>query len=196
MYNSYIRSILNHVKFAPDTGSGGSDPAAEPAEPGTDPAAEPVEPGTDPDPGGQKFFTQQDIDKIISERLAREKKASEAEIEKRERLAKMTAEERAGEELKERLAELEGYKAKAEHADAVKKASKTLTEYGIPVAFAEYVADKDEEVTMLNVKEFKTVWDAEKQAAVKAALAGSTPGKPGQVKTKETDSFMEEFKKY
>ncbi|EAV9864758.1 DUF4355 domain-containing protein [Listeria monocytogenes] len=196
MYNSYIRSILNHVKFAPDAGSGGSDPAAEPVEPGTDPAAEPVEPGTDPEPGGQKFFTQQDIDKIISERLAREKKASEAEIEKRERLAKMTAEERAGEELKERLAELEGYKAKAEHADAVKKASKTLTEYGIPVAFAEYVADKDEEVTMLNVKEFKTVWDAEKQAAVKAALAGSTPGKPGQVKAKETDSFMEEFNKY
>jgi hypothetical protein len=83
-----------------------SDPT-DPQDPPTDPPQDPVDPPNDPKPTGGdpepnpegKTFTQDDIDRIVKERLERERKKREAEAEA----------ERAAAE-KKRLEEKEEYK--------------------------------------------------------------------------------------
>lgn len=54
-----------------------------------------------------KMFTQEEVDKMIEKRLAREKKKAEDERKEAERLAKMTEQERLEEEFKKKQADLD-----------------------------------------------------------------------------------------
>lgn len=54
-----------------------------------------------------KMFTQQEVDKMIEKRLAREKQKAEDERKEAERLAKMSEQERLEEEFKKKQADLD-----------------------------------------------------------------------------------------
>lgn len=72
-------------------GSGGNDPSPTG---GNDPA-------TDPQPEPGKTFTQEELDQIISKRLARERRAWEQQIDEERRKQQMSAEERLKAEKEE-----------------------------------------------------------------------------------------------
>lgn len=65
-------------------------------EPNNDP-----EPKNDPEPNdtgkgeGEKTFTQEDVDQIIKDRVAREKKSKEDAVKEAEKLAKMNKDQKA-----------------------------------------------------------------------------------------------------
>lgn len=80
-----------------------------PADP-TDPPADPVPPA-DPQPP-VKTYTQEELEKIVKERVAREKKATEEAVEEAKKLAKMNEEEKAKYELEKLQSELAEYKKK------------------------------------------------------------------------------------
>jgi len=96
----------------PAGGSGGGTPATPPADGA----------GTPPVEGG-KSFTQEDIDKIIQQRLARERKQWEQQVEEEKRKATMTAEEKLKADLD--AANRKAAEAEARVTAAERKASLT-----------------------------------------------------------------------
>lgn len=145
------------------------------------------QPEGDKDKGGegskQAKFTQDDLNKILSERLAEEKKLKEKEIadlkakmEREAELAKMSENERV-------KAELEDYKKKfQEEADKnalavqTEETRKMLEAANVPTAFLKFVqVPKDSKQTQLNVNELKTVFDAEVKKGVEAQIKPHKP---------------------
>jgi uncharacterized protein YdaU (DUF1376 family) len=80
------------------------------------------------EPTKEKTFTQDELEKIISKRLERERKKAEEEKAEAERLAKMSAEERAKAEFEKREAKLnereESIKRKSLEVDMITELAK------------------------------------------------------------------------
>ncbi|EPB8189296.1 capsid assembly scaffolding protein Gp46 family protein [Clostridium perfringens] len=142
----------------------------------------------------QKFFTQQELEDIISKRLAREKNKLEEEKKKAEKIAAMSAEEKTRHEIEEIKKELERSKKEAAAAKLKEQAGEQLKAYGVDTSLAKFVVGADEEETLMNVKEFKYAWDAAIKMATDKALAGVTPSKP-QVIDNESGISKEAFRK-
>ncbi|MCF2612857.1 capsid assembly scaffolding protein Gp46 family protein [Fusobacterium perfoetens] len=155
---------------------------------------------------GDKTFTQEELDKAINDRLARERKKFDAEkkelerkhnesiedYEERIKTANMTAEEKFKLEIEKRdklLAEKEGALKKIE-VDGIKKAF--LSKYKLPEKFMSRISGETEEDIEASVKEFNEV-----MGEYIKSQAGGTPdnlnGGSGE-KTK-TDKGLEAFDK-
>lgn len=178
---------------------------AEDPDPGTDPAGDP-EPGNDPEP--EKTFTQAELDKMISDRLAREKaklekdakdaaaaKLAEAQKEA-EKKAKMDAEQRAQyekEQLEARIQELEAAQTKAALGRTV---SALLAENDIPANdnLIDMLIGVDEESTSARVAAFVKAVQTEIDRKEKERAKGTTP-KTGS-KAKDVDPMDAEFQKH
>ena len=100
-------------------------PPADPVDPPADPA-----PPTDPKPP-VKTYTQEELEKIVKDRVAREKKATEEAVEEAKKLAKMNEDEKAKYELEKLQSELAEYKKKDAFYGLSKEASKMLSEHNI-----------------------------------------------------------------
>ncbi|MCY7486037.1 DUF4355 domain-containing protein [Paenibacillus alvei] len=142
---------------------------------------------------GQKFFTQDEMDRIISERLKRQQDKIRSEVDKEYRLKNMSKEEREREEFKQLQQEMEQYKRKAKQAEMTQYAQDTLRTYGIPTEFARYVRGDDEDNTIDNIKNFKTAWDAALAAEVAKRIDGGTPTKPTTQTNTEIDPMAAAF---
>lgn len=163
------------------------------------------EPGNDPEP--EKTFTQAEIDKMISDRLAREKaklekdakdaaaaKLAEAQKEA-EKKAKMDAEQRAQyekEQLEARIKELEQAQTKAALSRTV---TSLLAESEIPANdnLIDMLIGVDEDSTQARVDAFVKAVQAEVDRKEKARAQGKTP-KTGQ-KAKDVDPLDAEVQK-
>lgn len=118
---------------------------ADGTEPGTDPGAEPQAGDPTPGTGGEstnpetKTFTQADVDKIIQDRLAREKKElppkEEIEAYKKWKEEQKTKEEKTNDELERLRKEAEDYKKKTELFESKEKAMKK----SVPADFLDFV---------------------------------------------------------
>ena len=89
------------------------------AEPPADPTPDPVDPPADPAPPADpkppvKMYTQEEVEKMMKDRVAREKKAAEEALEEAKKLAKMNEDEKAKYELEKLQSELAEYKKKIE----------------------------------------------------------------------------------
>lgn len=147
-------------------------------------------------PDGQKFFSQEDVELMITKRLAREKTRMEKEAEKQRKLAEMSAEERLRADMEEQRRELAEFKAKSMKAELNIKATEQLRSYGVDTSLAPFLIGSDEEETIVNVRKFKTVWDMAIKSATDRALAGTTPSKPNVIPTdEETDPLLKAFNK-
>jgi hypothetical protein len=107
----YLPMYLQH--FSEDPNLGG---ANAPVDPPADPPAEPTNTGGDPEPKPEPKFTQDDIDRIVKERLEREKRKRDEALKQQQDEAerKRLEEEQKYKELYEKLqGDLEAQRATA-----------------------------------------------------------------------------------
>lgn len=173
------RIPFNLQLFAEDGGDGGDD--------GSDDGSDGSDDGDD-DHGDEpeKKYTDADIDKIVKERLARERKAAEKKARQQaeaEKLKNMTAAEKRDAEFEEMKARLATLEAEKNQASMLSTASDILKDAGIVVSsklVGHLIAETADE-TKANVDEFVKLYNDAVNKGIKAAMkaAGSNPKKSG-----------------
>lgn len=126
-----------------------------------------------------KTFTQEEVDKIIAKRIAREKKDIEAKIEaerkQAEELAKLSEQEKASKLLEIKEKELEEKIRAFESEKLLNETSKQLASKNLPTEFAEILKGVDAETTFENIKVFEEKFNAALEIKVNERLRGNVP---------------------
>lgn len=127
----------------------------------------------------EKTFTQEELEKIIEKRLAREKKnlaeKIEAERQEAEKLAKMSERERQQALLDKREKALAEREKALERANLLNETTKQLSSKNLPIEFADYLMADDAENTFNRISEFESKWNAALEIAVNERLKGNAP---------------------
>ena len=173
------RIPYNLQLFAEDSGDSGDDGSGDADDDSED---------SDDDKGGEpeKKYTDADIDKIVKERLARERKAAEKKARQQaeaEKLKNMTAAEKRDAEFEQMKARLATLEAEKNQAEMLSTASDILKDAGINVSsklVGHLIAETADE-TKANVDEFVKLYNDAVNKGVKAAMkaSGSNPKKGG-----------------
>lgn len=126
-----------------------------------------------------KTFTQEEVDKIIAKRIAREKRDIEAKIEaekkQAEELAKLSEQEKASKLLEIKEKELEEKIRAFENEKLLNETSKQLASKNLPIEFAEMLKGADAEKTFENIKIFEEKFNAALEVKVNERLKGNVP---------------------
>ena len=126
-----------------------------------------------------KTFTQEEVDKIIAKRIAREKKDIEAKIEaerkQAEELAKLSEQDKAKKLLEIKEKELEEKIKAFENEKLLNETSKQLASKNLPTEFAEILKGVDAETTFENIKVFEEKFNAALEIKVNERLRGNVP---------------------
>lgn len=143
--------------------------------------------------GGQvtdpvKTFTQEEVNKMMEKRLARERKDLEAKIEQEKaesaKLAKMSEAERQKALFDKQVKDFEDMKSAFEKEKLLNETSKQLAQNNLPVEFANYLLAKDAETTFNNINQFQDQWNTALEKALDERMKGKTPGAaPGGIKS-------------
>ena len=143
-----------------------------------------------------KTFTQEEVDKIVNKRLARERKDIEAKIEaeraEAERLAKMSEAEKQQALFKKQVAEFEATKRAFEQEKLLNETVKQLASRNLPIEFADILKAQDAESTLENINKFEEKFNAALEAKVNDRLKGNTPK---NATNKSLEITKEAFKK-
>lgn len=126
-------------------------------------------------------YSDEDVNRIVQERLAREQKKREKEVAEAEKLAKMNEQEKSEYKIAELEKELKELKAEKTRSEMTKTARQMLSNDGFTVSdgiLAVLVKD-DAESTNNAVKEFSKLLKAEIDKGIKEAVSGNTPKKGG-----------------
>lgn len=172
------RIPFNLQLFAEDGGDSGDD--------GSDDGDDGSDNGDDGSDEPEKKYTDADIDKIVKERLARERKAAEKKARQQaeaEKLKNMTAAEKRDAEFEQMKARLASLEAEKNQAEMLSTASDILKDAGIVVSsklVGHLIAETADE-TKANVDEFVKLYNDAVNKGIKAAMkaAGSNPKKGG-----------------
>lgn len=135
------------------------------------------DPNQKDDQQGEKTFTQDEVNQMMKERVAREKKNKEEAVKEAERLAKMNKDQKAEYEREQMQKELESYKAKEARYDMMKQAGSMLKEKEINAndELLEIVTADTAEQTKENVEAFTNLVNETVKAQVQAKLSQGTP---------------------
>ena len=178
--------------FADD---GGDDGADEGADDGGD------EDDVDDDEGEEdkpeKKYTDADVDRMVKQRLARERKAAEKKARQQaeaEKLKSMTAAEKRDAEFEQMKARLASLEAEKNQAEMLSTASDILKDAGINVSsklVSHLIAETADE-TKANVDEFVKLFNDAVNKGVKAAMKanGSNPKRKGDTSSLTRDEIM------
>ena len=120
-----------------------------------------------------KLFTQQDVDKMIAKRLAKEKQKQEKALKEAERLSKMSEEERVKAELEADRAAFEEERNAYLKEKMLTSVEKELVWESLPVEFANLLVTDDADSTSANIKAFKDKWNNALEQAVNERLKAS-----------------------
>ena len=125
----------------------------------------------------EKKYTDDDVDKIVKARLAREKEQADKEKEEAKKLAEMNATQKAEYERDQLKKELDELKRKDALSEMSKVARKMLTEKDINVSddLLSVLVTTEAAQTKQNVEDFAKMYKADVDAAVKARLKGEPP---------------------
>jgi hypothetical protein len=125
----------------------------------------------------EETFTKTQLEEIVKQRVAREKKAAEKAVEEAKKLAKMNEDEKAKYELEQLQNELAELKRKDVRNGLAKEATKMLSEHDIQVDedLLAFVVKDTAEDTQTAVNSFVTIINAKVEQGVKKALSGSAP---------------------
>lgn len=153
----------------------------------------PAEPPTEP-----QGLTQEQVNKIIQERLAKEQakweKKAEEDKKEAQRLANLDAEQRKQEELNKRIKALEEREAAIQMQEDKMETAKVLKDRGLDETFVDFVLAQDNEITLERINALEKVFKAAVKVEVEKRIPSNDPesgagnGVPGEM-TKE------EFKK-
>ena len=125
----------------------------------------------------EETFTKAQLEEIVKQRVAREKKAAEKAVEEAKKLAKMNEDEKAKYELEQLQNELAELKRESTRNGLAKEATKMLSEHEISVDedLLAFVVKDTAEDTQTAVNSFVTIINAKVEQGVKKALSGSAP---------------------
>ena len=153
-----------------------------------------------------KTFTQEELNKIVSERVAKEKKKLEAERlkqqemqeklieEESEKLAKMTEAEkikakaeRERKRFEDKVAKYEAEMRAFEQEKIKNQTMKLLNEKGLPVELCQFIKSNTADEIMENVEVFEKCWSEAIEKSVNARLRSNSELKTSTTtKTKYT----------
>lgn len=125
----------------------------------------------------EKTFTQDEVNKIVQDRLAKEKAKNEKAQEEAKKLAKMNAEQKNQYMVEQLQKELEEYKNKEAKNDMIKEANSMLKEADINLpddVVAMLIGDNAED-TKVCVDSFSKAFKTAVERAVNEKLKGKTP---------------------
>ena len=126
-----------------------------------------------------KTFTQEEVDKMISKRLQRERKDIEAKIEaerkEAEELAKLSEAEKQKKLFEKQVREFEETKKAFENERLLNETSKQLASKNLPIEFAAMLKDVDAEKTFENIQLFETKFNEAVEKVVTERLRGNVP---------------------
>jgi hypothetical protein len=169
------------------------DPPADPTPP-VDPPADPTppsDPPADPPKPPGKTYSQEELEAIVKQRVATEKKAAEKAVQEAEKLAKMNEEQKRQYEFEKLQNELEEYKRKDAYYTMSKEAAKMLAEHEIAAdeQVLSFVVKETADETKETVNAFVELIKAKVQEGIKKSLAGTPPKKgntpAGKIASKE-----------
>lgn len=189
MKTKNILELINLQLFAEE-----SDPTAQNEGEGTNTNEPTNEPNTD-DPNAPKY-TDADLDRIISRKMAEITKKAEKESKRKaeaERLASMNEQEKKEHELNELKKELEEMKKSQALSAMGKTARSILSEKNIHVsdALISNLISDDADSTKEAVESFATEFQSAVEKAVAEKLKGQAPKvKVGQTKTITKEEIM------
>ena len=162
--------------------------------------------GDDKKGGDSKTFTQEDVDRIVKERLAKAEKKFEDRLNKAvsdaiadyERKSKLSDEDKAKEEEQMKLREIEERERNAALKENRADARELMQEKGIPTNLVDWVVDVDPEKTRENIEALGEAFHKAVSEAVEMKLAGTTPpdrsnpdgGKPSGEDKKSTRELL------
>lgn len=138
----------------------------------------------------EEMIPKSQMEKIIKDRVAREKKATEKAVEEAKKLAKMNEEDKKQYEFEQLQNELADLKKKDAFYGLSKEASKMLSEHNIQADddLLAFVVKDSAEDTQTAVNSFVNLIGKKVAEGVKQALAGKSPkvnSNPGQAITKQ-----------
>lgn len=130
-----------------------------------------------PESDKEKTFTQADVDQIIKDRVAREKKSKEDAVKEAEKLAKMNKDQKAEYEREQMQKELDSYKAKEARNEMKKHAGDVFKQNEITPndELLELVTADTADQTQANVQAFNDVLNNMVKDQVQAKLYQGTP---------------------
>lgn len=153
--------------------------------------------------GGEtlKQFTQEELDKIVSERLERDRKKQQSIFEKKldeklaeqERLSKLSQEEKEKQLTEKAKRDLEDKQKELTIRENKLSGKEKLTELNIPVEFIDFVLSEDLEKMTENIEIFSKKWNEAVNAAVADKLKGDAPRDPNKKGDTATHSGMRSF---
>ena len=144
-----------------------------------------------PAPTG-KTFTQEEVDKMISERLARQQKKFDAAQEEAAKLAKMNADEKAKYAAQKREEELTARETAIQQKELRYGALNILEESKLPAKLVDCINLTSAETSKASIEAIKTAWTEALTAAVDARLRSNEPPAYSGG-NKQTDPFLSEL---
>ena len=122
-------------------------------------------------------YTDEDVNKIVSQKFAKWQKEKDEAIEEAKKLEKMNKEQRDEHERQKLEEELAEYKRKDQFYSLSKEASKMLSEHDIHAddELLSFVVKDDAESTQEAVNTFVTMFNEKVEEGVKQALSGKSP---------------------
>lgn len=131
-----------------------------------------------------KTFTQEELDAIVSKRLAKEKTKLEEErkalltkAEQEKELAKLSEKERAQKEFELKQSEFEKERQEFQRQKLELETVKELDKRSLPVEFSNMVLGEGSEDTLERINAFEKQWQAALEKAVNERMKGTTPKK-------------------
>lgn len=158
-------------------------------------------PGNGDQKQNTKTFSQDEVNKIISERLSKERQKWEKEFQTKldeakteaEKLAKMNAEQKAEYERKKREEELNRREAEITRRELRATALETLAEKGLPKQLADILVYTDAGSCKKSIENVEKVFRDAVEQAVNERLKG---GKPPQTGGQGLSNLEAELSKY
>lgn len=125
----------------------------------------------------EKTFTQDEVNKIVQDRLAKGKAKNEKAQEEAKKLAKMNAEQKNQYMVEQLQKELEEYKTKEAKNDMIKEANSMLkeTDINLPDEVVAMLIGDNAEDTKICVDSFSKAFKTAVERAVNEKLKGKTP---------------------
>lgn len=141
------------------------------------------------------MLTQEEVNKLIDKRIARERQNAEEKKKEAERLSKLSAEERAKEESRKKDEEIAKLRAEIDRNNLEKDTIDRLNQEELPLEFKSFLMRENAEKTNEAIKVFKEVYNKAIQTEVEKRFKGKTP-KTGQTNVNAGDVWSRLGEKY
>ena len=131
--------------------------------------------GQEPAKKEEKTFTQEEVNKMIEKRLARERAKAEQERLEAEELSRLSEAERQKKLFEKQVAEFEAERAEWQASRLKEETRNQLRERNMLSDFDEFVIGSDAEATLDKLNRFETLLNRAVELAVNERLKGKAP---------------------